>query len=276
MSDQGWDVVKLGALAYLEMGQAPLSQYISDRQTNGSWPFLQGNADFKAAYPVARQWCSKPAKLAKPGDSLISVRAPVGALNLADQAYCIGRGLAAVRFFRLHPGFGRHQLALKKGALHRVSQGSTFEAVGSKELRELQFLVPSDPEQRRIAEILDTLDRQIRATEQLIAKLALARKGLLNDLLTRGVHENGQLRDPISHPEHFKVTQAGLLPRAWTLASVGDTFDVKAGITLGPHRRPSATHLFTCVSPTSSGLLLSYRMWHAFKHLWRNAKVTRY
>jgi type I restriction enzyme S subunit len=185
MSDQEWDTTELGAVAQLEMGQAPSSQYVSERQEPGSWPFLQGNADFTATHPKARQWCSRPAKVARAGDSLISVRAPVGALNLADQDYCIGRGLAAVRFQRLHARFGHHQLVLKKSELHRVSQGSTFDAIGSKELRELQFLVPSDPEQRRIAEILDTLDDQIRATKQIVTKLNTVRLSILEELYQR-------------------------------------------------------------------------------------------
>jgi type I restriction enzyme S subunit len=205
MSDRHWDTTELGSLAQLEMGQAPPSRYVSERQTSGSWPFLQGNADFTATYPEARQWCSKPAKVARAGDSLISVRAPVGALNLADQDYCIGRGLAAIHFHRLHSRFGHHQLLLKKAELHRVAQGSTFDAIGSKELRELQFMVPSDPEQLRIAEILDTLDEQIRTTAQIIAKLNRICEGYLEDLLTWGVNKPAERKRVDARPVGWRT-----------------------------------------------------------------------
>ena len=63
--------------------------------------------------------------------------------------------------------------------------------------------LPTIPEQRRIAAILDTVDDAIRSTEGLIAKLEQVKQGLLHDLLTRGIDENGELRDPDRHPEQF-------------------------------------------------------------------------
>jgi type I restriction enzyme, S subunit len=227
MSDSHWRVVDLGSVAHLEMGQAPSSQHVSDRQGSSDWPFLQGNAEFTATSPEARLWCSRPAKIARAGDSLISVRAPVGALNLADQEYCIGRGLAAVRFRTLLPRFGHYQLALKKDDLHRVAQGSTFDAIGSKELRELQFLIPTDHEQRRIAEILDALDDQIRLTSDVISKLDLAGRGLLDALLSQGVDATGHLR-PIGS---FEVRRgaSGSFPASWAVVRLDQIADVDRG-----------------------------------------------
>lgn len=61
--------------------------------------------------------------------------------------------------------------------------------------------MPSLPEQRRIADTLDTLGDAIHQTERLIAKLRQMKRGLLHDLLTRGLDDNGELRDPERHPE---------------------------------------------------------------------------
>src|SRR5262245_54887965 len=101
----GGDVnqVALGVVADFEMGQSPSSSSVND--DGRGVPFLQGNAEFGRENPSSRLFCTSPAKLCKSGDVLISVRAPVGALNLADRTYCIGRGLAAVRFNRLLPRF---------------------------------------------------------------------------------------------------------------------------------------------------------------------------
>lgn len=195
MSEQDWWELALGAVAHVEMGQAPPSQYVSDRYSQGSQPFLQGNAEFTQRHPEPYLWCSRSAKSAQSGDSLISVRAPVGALNAANQAYCIGRGLAAVRFHGLDARFGHYQLALKRNELHRLAQGSTFDAIGSKELRELRLFAPEQRlEQRKIAEILDTLDDQIRAAEQIIAKLNLVKQGIVGDLL---LTNNPEIRRPL-------------------------------------------------------------------------------
>ena len=67
----------------------------------------------------------------------------------------------------------------------------------------------------RIAEVLDTLDEAIRRTELVIAKLEQIKQGLLHDLLTRGIDDNGELRDPDRHPEQVKDSPLGRIPRAW-------------------------------------------------------------
>lgn len=88
---------------------------------------------------------------------------------------------------------------------------------------------PPIPEQRRIAEILDTLDEAIRRTEQVIAKLQQMKQGLLHDLLTRGIDEHGELRDPERHPEQFKDSPLGRIPRGWKVRRVEDAGSVRLG-----------------------------------------------
>lgn len=82
--------------------------------------------------------------------------------------------------------------------------------------------LPPLPEQRRIAEILDTLDEAIRRTEQVIAKLQQMKQGLLHDLLTRGIDEHGELRDPERHPEQFKDSPLGRIPREWEVRPLAE------------------------------------------------------
>ena len=83
-----------------------------------------------------------------------------------------------------------------------------------------EVCIPSLPEQSRIATVLDTVDEAIAKTATMIAKLKQVRAGLLHDLLTRGVDENGQLRDPIAHPEQFHDSSLGRIPRAWEISTV--------------------------------------------------------
>lgn len=170
MSSSDFQSVELERVATVEMGQSPSSTTVTSTDSGGL-PFLQGNAEFSERFPKAILRCQHPPKKCEVGDALISVRAPVGALNEADQVYCIGRGLAAVRFTGADARFGYHELAYFSSQLRRVAQGTTFEAVGRDDLLGLRFPLPPRAEQRRIAEILDTLDETIRSTTLVIEKL---------------------------------------------------------------------------------------------------------
>ena len=83
------------------------------------------------------------------------------------------------------------------------------------------------------ATVLDTVDEAIAKTEAVIAKLKQVRAGLLHDLLTRGLDENGQLRDPITHPEQFQDSPIGRIPRGWRIAPLREVADIASGVTLG-------------------------------------------
>jgi type I restriction enzyme, S subunit len=182
MSNSEWMQVKLGDVADIVMGQAPSGDTVSD--TGPGILFLQGNAEFGAVNPAARLVCRRPVRTCEAGDLLVSVRAPVGALNVADQPYAIGRGLAAIRFRQLDSAYGRHSMVKSVGQLRRVSQGTTFEAVGRREIADIAIFVPTGHrEQRRIAEILDTVDKQIGSTERLVGKLRQIIVGLGEKLL---------------------------------------------------------------------------------------------
>lgn len=94
--------------------------------------------------------------------------------------------------------------------------GSTNQVELSRtRLGSTRLPTPPLPEQRRIAEVLDTIDEAIRKTEEIIAKLEQVKQGLLHDLLTRGIDDDGELRDPDRHPEQFKDSPLGRMPRGW-------------------------------------------------------------
>jgi type I restriction enzyme S subunit len=237
----------LGQLAIFEMGQSPPSAVVSEKEESGI-PFLQGNAEFGPIYPEATKYCSSPKKLCEPGDVLISVRAPVGALNKADRTYVIGRGLAAIRFTGVQVDFGWHMINYWAWDLHQVAQGSTFKAVSKDDLNTLSVLVPPPPKQRRIAEILDAADEAIRQTERVIAKLREVKRGLLHDLLTRGLDADGNLRDPVAHPEQFKDSSLGRIPREWEARSLDSCVGTRITygiVQAGPHIRDGVPYIRT-------------------------------
>lgn len=99
--------------------------------------------------------------------------------------------------------------------LGRLDSSTGVPGLNRNDAYRLRVPRPPSPEQRQIAAILDTVDDAIRKTEQIIAKLKQVKQGLLHDLLTRGIDDNGELRDPERHPEQFKDSALGRIPTEW-------------------------------------------------------------
>ena len=163
--------VKLKDVCTINMGQSPSSD--SYNENGHGVPFFQGNADFGERYPVTRKWCSAPTKMAAPEDILISVRAPIGAMNYAKEECCIGRGLAALTPNRekVVPEYIFWLLKGKNEELNCKGTGSTFKAIGRNILEET--LVPniSLEKQTECAIILEKTYRVILSRKQQLQKL---------------------------------------------------------------------------------------------------------
>ena len=116
-------------------------------------------------------------------------------------------------------GFVFHQIFgdLVAAQLRALETGSSYPAVNEDDVRRVRVFCPKKEERWRIAAVLDKVDEAIAKTEAVIAKLRQVRAGMLHDLLTRGLHQNGQLRDPIAHPEQFQDSPLGCIPREWTV-----------------------------------------------------------
>jgi type I restriction enzyme S subunit len=139
----------------MNMGQSPESSTYN--QNGDGLPFFQGNADFGEQHPKVRYWCNSPTKIAHDGDILISVRAPIGALNVATEDCCIGRGLAALTAI---DGVCDHQYLLyalcsRVNELIANGTGSTFKAVSKTILGDTLIPIAELCEQRKIAARLD-------------------------------------------------------------------------------------------------------------------------
>ena len=148
-------MARLEDICSINMGQSPESS--SYNESGEGMPFFQGNADFGELHPKVRIWCNAPTKIAECGDVLISVRAPIGALNIADKQCCIGRGLAALTVNETvcSPKYLWYGLECKVDELNSKGTGSTFKAINKKTLAETEIPLPPLEEQRRIAVTLD-------------------------------------------------------------------------------------------------------------------------
>ena len=151
-----WPCVRLGEVCEIVMGQSPASE--SYNESGDGLPFYQGNADFGYRWPTPRVWCNSPTKIAQSGDILISVRAPIGALNFAKESCCIGRGVAALQPKKGNDSlFVYFALKCKAADLNARGTGSTFKAINKKALGETAFPLPPLADQRRIASTLDSI-----------------------------------------------------------------------------------------------------------------------
>jgi type I restriction enzyme S subunit len=175
----------------------------------------------------------------RPGDLLyshINSVAHMGkvALYQGGRALYHGMNLMLLRpaATRVQPEFLHAVLASQRGRKHarRECKSAINQASLSQgDITRFALCLPPLPEQRQIAAILDTLDDAIRKTEQIIAKLKQVKQGLLHDLLTRGIDDNGELRDPERHPEQFKDSPLGRIPRGWRASNLGSEFTLQRG-----------------------------------------------
>lgn len=144
---------RLKHVARILSGQAPPSTDVA--QLSNELPFLQGNAEFGPRHPVPSLQCQAPSKRCDAGDILISVRAPVGALNIADRPYGIGRGLCAIKAIGCDSQYLWWWIHTQADRLNAVAAGSTYTAVTSTDLSDLAFPELPVEKQRRIADFLD-------------------------------------------------------------------------------------------------------------------------
>ena len=209
-----WKVKRLKYIANLNMGQSPPSEEYNSDQIGK--PFLQGNAEFGSYHPTPKIYCPTAKKHANPRDILLSVRAPVGAINIANQEYGIGRGLCAIhpQTNQLERRYAKYLLEVVRTELHVVATGSTYEAVTVDEVSNLTCVVPPFSEQIQIANFLDRkteqIDELIRIKERQIALLQEQRTALVNQVVTKGLDPNVEMKPS-------GVAWIGEIPKHWTL-----------------------------------------------------------
>lgn len=164
----GWFLTNLGDLNVVEiiMGQSPPGHTYN--KSGEGLSFYQGKADFGKIYPDTRNWCTSPIRIAYRGDVLMSIRAPVGPINLSKEKCCIGRGLTAIRpRGRIISKYLYYCLKIQLKEIERMGQGSTFKAIGRKKIEQIPIWVAPLEEQYHIVAYLDNLQEKIYGIKHL-------------------------------------------------------------------------------------------------------------
>lgn len=159
-----WNINPLSfpEISTIIMGQSPSSNTYNDTQEG--LPFFQGKADFGDFSPTPRVWCSKPLKISQKDDILLSVRAPVGAINYNTETCCIGRGLAAIRAGKkLLPKYIYYFFKYYEPILKEEGSGAVFSAITKSFVENIRIPVPPTlEEQQEIVDVLDAASEIIR------------------------------------------------------------------------------------------------------------------
>jgi len=183
---EDWEVVELGNEKYFKiiMGQSPPSS--SYNKEGEGVPFLQGKAEFGNIYPNPVLYTNKPLKVVDDEDILISVRAPVGDVNIAPFKLCIGRGLAGIKSNKekVDNFFVFYYLSYIKPKIEYLGGGAVFKAITKKDLESIKIPLPPLEEQKAIAKRLKAIDDLIEIKRKEKEQIEKAKKKIMNLLLT--------------------------------------------------------------------------------------------
>jgi type I restriction enzyme S subunit len=179
----GWGVCTVDEEFDLTMGQSPPGNTYND--SHEGLPFYQGRTDFGFRFPTQRIFCSAPTRFADVGDTLVSVRAPVGDINMATERCCIGRGVAAAR----HKSKSRSYTFYFMQSIEEVfarfeAEGTVFGSISKKDFHNIQCVKTSGKIITEFERLSAPIDEMISNNEQESRTLATLRDTLLPKLLS--------------------------------------------------------------------------------------------
>ena len=230
---KGWERLNLGEIAEIIMGQSPKSEFYNTSAEG--LPFLQGSAEFGNMFPSPKKFTSNWKREAEADSILLSVRAPVGDMNIADAKYAIGRGLASIKGKENNTRFIFYLLKHNAAALNNHASGTVFASINKASLENFECVVPPLPEQRAIAHILGTLDDKIELNRRMSETLEAMAQALFKSWFIDfdPVHAKAAGRDT-GLPKHIAdlfpdAFDGDGLPTGWQLSEIGKEVNVVGG-----------------------------------------------
>lgn len=215
-----WKKVKLCEIAEIVMGQSPKSEFYNSEQ-NGL-PFFQGCTDFGELYPKTRVWSTAFNKIAEREDVLMSVRAPVGDLNIAREKCVIGRGLCALRTKLDNDRFLYYLLKGNNKHITSFGSGAVYDAINRPSLENIILEVPDLPIQQKIASILSAYDDLIENNNRRIKIL---------EEITQMIYDEWFVKFRFPGYSRVKMvdSELGKIPEGWEVKILSDIMDFQGG-----------------------------------------------
>ena len=213
---EGWKWVRLGEVSEITTGKSN----VEDAVDNGLYPLFDRSLQIKRS----NKYIFNTEAVIIPGESQDFIpKYYIGKFDLHQRAYAI---------FNFHKYiYGKYLyyvLHLANKQLIRQSVGTTVISLRLPHIQNIQIPLPPLPQQKKIAEILETVDKIIEKTEKIIEKYKRIKQGLMQELFTKGIDENGKIRDEKTH--RFKDSPIGRIPEEWEVVRLGEVVEkVKAG-----------------------------------------------
>ena len=179
---KGWEVTTVGNTTQINLGQSPKSKYYNEE--GDGLVFHQGVSTYGWRFPVHERYCSKKKRVADEGDILISVRAPVGRLNIADRKLIIGRGLTALRREDGNQSFLFYFLKEFFDEENKIGSGTVFNSITKSVLNDLEMVGPPPEVDEEFESIVGPMDEQIRNNHEENQTLAETRDYLLPKMIS--------------------------------------------------------------------------------------------
>lgn len=212
--------VKLLDIADIIMGQSPKSIFYN---LNGEGlPFFQGRSEFGYIYPNIEKWCTKLLKVAKKDDVLMTVRAPVGDLNIAKEECIIGRGLCALRSKLNNGRFLYYLLKGNNNYITSFGSGAVYEAINKDSVENLVFNIPDELTQQKISSILSAYDDLIENNTRRIQILEEMAQRIYKEWFV-------DFRFPGHEKIKFIDSELGKIPEGWMVKKIEDILEYYIG-----------------------------------------------
>ena len=181
-ADSKWEKGKLGDEMTIIMGQSPAGNTYNEEKQG--MVFFQGRAEFDFRFPQTRLFCTEPKRLAKKGDTLVSVRAPVGDINIAYEDCCIGRGLAAVRHKSNYLSYTFYKVRSLKDEFDSFEQqGTVFGSIGKDDFNNIETFIPLETMIQEFESVAKPLDGKVLINSTQIRTLSHLQDTLLSRLM---------------------------------------------------------------------------------------------
>ena len=191
--DGKWSRNILGNCCDIIMGQSPDSSSYNNNCIG--LPLVQGNADMCERIATPQRYTSQPTKICEAGSIILSVRAPVGTVGKTFQKICLGRGVCGITSKNIE--FMYQYLLNNENSWRHIEQGGTFTAINSDDIKSFPIILPSLPEQKKIADFLSLIDQRIEKQRQLVENLKKYKRGLVFHLFNKNnpINKSIPMRD---------------------------------------------------------------------------------
>jgi len=166
-----WKLCKLKEIAEITMGQSPKSEYYNF--IGEGTPFLQGNRTFGRKYPTFDTYTTNVTKMATKGSVIMSVRAPVGDINITPVDMCLGRGVCGIRMKNDNQTFLYYLIKSNVGHIINKENGTVFGSINKKDIDELDVYIPElNEEQQTLGNTMACIDEKIELNSMINDNLA--------------------------------------------------------------------------------------------------------